>query len=87
MCIRDSKKWGTKFGVTPILLGGYARVCGMEPGEMSPHLEPVLALSLIHIYGELRGKLRHVHWPERLRGHLPGHDGHAHRPHLSLIHI
>ena len=29
------KKWGTKFGVTPILLGGYARVCGMEPGEMS----------------------------------------------------
>ena len=37
------KKWGTKFGVTPILLGGYARVCGMEPGEMSPHLESVLA--------------------------------------------
>lgn len=37
------KKWGTKFGVTPILLGGYARVCGMEPGKMSPHLEPVLA--------------------------------------------
>ncbi|BAK43887.1 site-2 protease family protein [Eggerthella sp. YY7918] len=36
-------KWGTKFGVTPILLGGYAKVCGMEPGEMSPHLEPVLA--------------------------------------------
>lgn len=36
-------KWGTKFGVTPILLGGYARVCGMEPGEMKPHLEQVLA--------------------------------------------
>lgn len=36
-------KWGTKFGVTPILLGGYAKVCGMEPGEMSPHLERVLA--------------------------------------------
>ena len=34
---------GTKFGITPILLGGYARVCGMEPGEMSPHLKPVLA--------------------------------------------
>lgn len=33
----------TKFGVTPILLGGYARVCGMEPGEMSPHLEKALA--------------------------------------------
>ena len=29
-------KWGTKFGVTPFLLGGYAKVCGMEPGEMSP---------------------------------------------------
>lgn len=36
-------KGDTKFGVTPILLGGYAKVCGMEPGEMSPHLEPVLA--------------------------------------------
>lgn len=36
-------KWGTKFGVTPILLGGYARVCGMEPGEMKPHLKEVLA--------------------------------------------
>ncbi|NPD30515.1 peptidase M50 [Eggerthellaceae bacterium zg-1084] len=28
----------TRFGVTAVLLGGYARVCGMEPGEMSPHL-------------------------------------------------
>ncbi len=37
------KKWGTKFGVTPILLGGYAKVCGMEPGEMSPHLQRALA--------------------------------------------
>lgn len=36
-------KWGTKFGVTPFLLGGYAKVCGMEPGEMSPHLEQALA--------------------------------------------
>lgn len=34
---------GTRFGITPILLGGYARVCGMEPGPMSPHLQPVLA--------------------------------------------
>lgn len=34
---------GTKFGVTPILLGGYARVCGMEPGGESPHLEAALA--------------------------------------------
>lgn len=29
---------GTKFGVTAVPLGGYARVCGMEPGEQSPHL-------------------------------------------------
>ena len=36
------KKNGTKFGVTAIPLGGYARVCGMEAGKMSPHLQPVL---------------------------------------------
>lgn len=35
-------KGGTKFGVTPFLLGGYAKVCGMEAGQMSPHLEEVL---------------------------------------------
>ena len=33
----------TRFGVTAIPLGGYARVCGMEAGEMSPYLEPVMA--------------------------------------------
>ena len=33
----------TKFGVTAIPLGGYARVCGMEPGEMSPYLEAAMA--------------------------------------------
>ena len=33
----------TRFGVTAVPLGGYARVCGMEPGEMSPHLEAVMA--------------------------------------------
>ena len=33
----------TRFGVTCVPLGGYARVCGMEGGEMSPHLEPVFA--------------------------------------------
>ncbi|MBR0405157.1 MAG: site-2 protease family protein [Eggerthellaceae bacterium] len=32
----------TKFGVTAIPLGGYARVCGMEPGEMSPYLEAAM---------------------------------------------
>lgn len=33
---------GTKFGVTAVPLGGYARVCGMEPGEESPHLAGLL---------------------------------------------
>ena len=37
------KKGETKFGITIVPLGGYAKVCGMEPGEMSPHLEAVLA--------------------------------------------
>ena len=36
-------KGGTKFGVTVVPLGGYARVCGMEAGEMQPHLKEVLA--------------------------------------------
>ena len=36
------KKNGTKFGVTAVLLGGYARVCGMEAGEESPHLPAAL---------------------------------------------
>ena len=31
----------TRFGVTAVLLGGYARICGMEPGEMSPYLKAV----------------------------------------------
>ena len=36
-------KGDTKFGVTAVPLGGYARVCGMEAGEMQPHLKEVLA--------------------------------------------
>lgn len=39
----------TKFGVTAIPLGGYARVCGMEPGAMSPYLEA--ALASVHLRG------------------------------------
>ncbi len=36
-------KWhGTRFGVTAIPLGGYARICGMTPGEESPHLASLL---------------------------------------------
>ena len=33
----------TRFGVTAVPLGGYARVCGMEAGEMSPHLKAAMA--------------------------------------------
>lgn len=33
---------GTRFGVTAVPLGGYARVCGMEPGEMSPYLKEAM---------------------------------------------
>ncbi len=42
-------KWhGTKFGVTAVPLGGYARICGMEPGEESPHLRDALAFVFEH---------------------------------------
>ena len=37
-----SKRYGTEFGVTPILLGGYTRICGME-GEEDELLAPALA--------------------------------------------
>lgn len=33
----------TRFGVTCVPLGGYARVCGMETGPMSPYLQMTLA--------------------------------------------
>lgn len=36
-------KWhGTKFGLTCIPLGGYAKVCGMEAGNLKPYLAEVL---------------------------------------------
>ena len=37
-----SRRYGTEFGVTPILLGGYNRICGME-GEEVPELADALA--------------------------------------------
>ena len=37
-----SKKYGTEVGVTPILIGGYTRICGME-GEEDEALADVLA--------------------------------------------
>ena len=36
------KRGETEFGLTAIPLGGYARVCGMEPGEMSPYLKAAM---------------------------------------------
>lgn len=37
------KRGETTFGVTAVPLGGYARVCGMEPGDMSPYLQAAMA--------------------------------------------
>ncbi len=34
---------GTRFGVTAVPLGGYAKVCGMEAGRENPHIEKALA--------------------------------------------
>ena len=52
-------KWGTKFGVTCVPLGGYAKVCGMEPGEMSPHLESDRP-ARDGKHGGYRARLRHI---------------------------
>ncbi len=47
---RVSRRIGTKFGVTPLLIGGYAMICGMEPfdDELGPQ-----ALALIHERGRV----------------------------------
>ena len=39
---------GTRFGVTAVPLGGYAKVCGMEPGPENPHIEGALAFAYKH---------------------------------------
>lgn len=39
---------GTRFGLTAIPLGGYARICGMGQGKQSPYLEKVLAYVYAH---------------------------------------
>ena len=43
------KRGETRFGITCVPLGGYARICGMEAGQESPHLEAVLAA--MHEFG------------------------------------
>lgn len=46
-----SKRIGTKFGITPLLLGGYAEICGMDPTEVdcAPQV-----LAAIHRHGTAR---------------------------------
>jgi regulator of sigma E protease len=39
---KRSKKYGTAYGVTPLLLGGYTQVCGMDVSPQ-PHAAAVLA--------------------------------------------
>lgn len=48
---RVSKRSGTKFGVTALLLGGYAMICGMDPATspLSPRM-----LTLVHRRGRIR---------------------------------
>ena len=44
------KRGETRFGITCILLGGYARVCGMETGNLKPYLPETL--EYVHTYGK-----------------------------------
>ena len=44
---REIKSCGTRLGVTPVLLGGYTRICGMA-GEESPLMSPALACVQSH---------------------------------------
>lgn len=53
-------KGGTRFGVSAVLLGGYARVCGMENGPEDPLLAEALAcvnrhghMDVVHLAGAL----------------------------------
>ena len=39
-----SRSHGTEVGITPFLLGGYNRICGMEPGGDDELLAPALAI-------------------------------------------
>ena len=45
---RVSKRIGTKFGVTPILLGGYAAVSGMEDAQTPCAAAVLSAVSRVH---------------------------------------
>jgi regulator of sigma E protease len=44
---RRSKRYGTEYGITPILLGGYNRICGME-GDEDEFMAAVLECVMRH---------------------------------------
>ncbi|WP_322150441.1 M50 family metallopeptidase [Paratractidigestivibacter sp.] len=50
---RKSRKVGTEIGVTPILLGGYNRICGMEPYEEKNLAN---ALACVQKHGRIEAK-------------------------------
>lgn len=45
-----SRRIGTKFGVTPLLLGGYATICGMDPTDVACAPE---VLASVHRHGRI----------------------------------
>lgn len=45
-----SRRIGTKFGVTPLLLGGYAAICGMDPTDVACAPE---VLASVHRHGRI----------------------------------
>ncbi|WP_028264272.1 M50 family metallopeptidase [Atopobium fossor] len=45
-----SKKHGTEFGITPVLLGGYTRICGMSPLSQVNYAQ---ALALVQAHGTI----------------------------------
>ena len=47
---RRSKKHGTEFGVTPVLLGGYTKICGMSPLSQANYAQ---ALALVQAHGSI----------------------------------
>ena len=88
-----SKRFGTEFGVTPLLLGGYNRICGME-GEYDELLPR--ALQIVQREGRVPATARnhdgrHYHFwatpPHRLwtKGQEPGRKRQLHRTGGHLI--
>lgn len=49
---RQSRSCGTVFGVTPLLLGGYAAIAGMDP-DVTPHAASVLGYVHRHGFAEV----------------------------------